>query len=578
MPRNGQGTYSLPPVYEAVTGETIEAQQHNTPLEDIKNDLNLARPITAGGTGGQSATEARNNLSVYSKEETDSAILSKPSGAAAKATPVDADGVLLSDSADGGKTKRVLWSRVKAVLKAYFDDVYLALSGGRLTGALSQNSASGGVHIWATNGVVPTNPTDLTDFLTLYGSDPTAGYGLGVTSGTNSTRMNIVSRAGLAFYTNGSLAMNLDVDNTLRPQGDVISDNRTARFGTIRALGNSFGNLVHNVDGGYMLIGSYSAATYGDGSARLWWDNNGRILSFAADNGSGAVGIRVNYAYVDTATDSRYAVNLGQMNTALAGKANTSHTHTIAQVTGLQSALDGKFALGVNNQIIGDGFTGSTPRFQTRAATPYTAINFMDGGSPRGSITVTTSGTSFNTTSDYRLKPTIEPLISFELTADQFDMLDNSLLRVMAWQPVRHNWRDAPDVFIHGFLAHQLQAVSPLAVTGEKDGMEDIGTAVLPGEIIPASTRIEFQEIEGELVAVEITEPEQQLPDIVIEEVTQDCYPNAKSWTKTGEQPVYQTVDHSKLVPELAAAVQSLTLVVLEQQKAIAELQRTLAV
>jgi len=35
MPRDGSGVYSLPPGYEAVTGELIEATQHNPPLEDI---------------------------------------------------------------------------------------------------------------------------------------------------------------------------------------------------------------------------------------------------------------------------------------------------------------------------------------------------------------------------------------------------------------------------------------------------------------------------------------------------------------------------------------------------------------
>lgn len=45
---------------------------------------------------------------------------------ALKETPVDADSLPLVDSADGSKTKRVLWSRTKAVLKAYFDQLYAA--------------------------------------------------------------------------------------------------------------------------------------------------------------------------------------------------------------------------------------------------------------------------------------------------------------------------------------------------------------------------------------------------------------------------------------------------------------------
>lgn len=39
MPTDANGTYSLPPGYEATTGETIEASQHNPPLEDIETAL-----------------------------------------------------------------------------------------------------------------------------------------------------------------------------------------------------------------------------------------------------------------------------------------------------------------------------------------------------------------------------------------------------------------------------------------------------------------------------------------------------------------------------------------------------------
>jgi hypothetical protein len=54
LPRNGSDVYSLPATYPATTGELIEAQQHNDPLEDLEQDMNTARPIVAGGTGASS--------------------------------------------------------------------------------------------------------------------------------------------------------------------------------------------------------------------------------------------------------------------------------------------------------------------------------------------------------------------------------------------------------------------------------------------------------------------------------------------------------------------------------------------
>lgn len=64
MSRNGSGVYSLPGTYAAVSGETIEAQQHNDPLEDLQSDANTARPIVAGGTGATTAAAARSGLAV----------------------------------------------------------------------------------------------------------------------------------------------------------------------------------------------------------------------------------------------------------------------------------------------------------------------------------------------------------------------------------------------------------------------------------------------------------------------------------------------------------------------------------
>jgi hypothetical protein len=62
LPRNGSGIYSLPAQYLAETGQTIEAVQHNTPLEDLAADANNARPIVAGGTGEATAVAARQSL------------------------------------------------------------------------------------------------------------------------------------------------------------------------------------------------------------------------------------------------------------------------------------------------------------------------------------------------------------------------------------------------------------------------------------------------------------------------------------------------------------------------------------
>lgn len=68
----------------------------------------------------------------------------------------------------------------------------------------------------------------------------------------------------------------------------------------------------------------------------------------------------------------------GEVDTALALKANTSHTHTIANVTGLQTALDGKAALSHTHAIA--DVTGLQTALDGKAATSHTqAISTITG-------------------------------------------------------------------------------------------------------------------------------------------------------------------------------------------------------
>lgn len=58
-------------------------------------------------------------------------------GAELKDQPVDNDGVVITDSAAENVPKRVLWSRIKAALKGYFDPLYAAKSHSHAWGAIT---------------------------------------------------------------------------------------------------------------------------------------------------------------------------------------------------------------------------------------------------------------------------------------------------------------------------------------------------------------------------------------------------------------------------------------------------------
>jgi hypothetical protein len=125
-------------------------------------------------------------------------------------------------------------------------------------------------------------------------------------------------------------------------------------------------------------------------------------------------------------------------------------------------------------------------------------ISFFSGtpttNTPVGSITTNGSATAYNTSSDYRLKENIVPLA-------------NAVTRVKQLAPKNFTWKNNPSLgTVDGFIAHELQAVAPDAVFGEKDGVDQDGkekyqgvdtsvlVALLTAALQEAITRIEALE------------------------------------------------------------------------------------
>ena len=95
-------------------------------------------------------------------------------------------------------------------------------------------------------------------------------------------------------------------------------------------------------------------------------------------------------------------------------------------------------------------------------------ILFRTDGTNRGSITSNGSTTSYNTTSDHRLKENVVDL-------------DGAITRVKQLQPKRFNFIADADTTVDGFLAHEAQTVVPEAVTGAHNEIDDDGNAVMQG-------------------------------------------------------------------------------------------------
>ena len=146
-----------------------------------------------------------------------------------------------------------------------------------------------------------------------------------------------------------------------------------------------------------------------------------------------------------------------------------------------------------------------------------TAIRFKINGTTHGSIAYSGSGTSFNTSSDYRLKENIVDMPS-------------ATSRLKQLKPKRFNFiSDETNTLVDGFLAHEVSGVVPEAITGVKDQTQDIGT---------------IKDKDGNIKAENVPESVKQNSE--------------HTWTKTGTENVYQEISQEKLVPLLVKVIQEL--------------------
>ena len=123
-------------------------------------------------------------------------------------------------------------------------------------------------------------------------------------------------------------------------------------------------------------------------------------------------------------------------------------------------------------------------------------IRFSNPNGNVGSINTSGSATAYNTSSDYRLKEN-EVAISDGIT------------RLKQLKAYKFNFKTDSSTILDGFFAHEVSSVVPQAITGTKD-------AVVTQAMIDA----------GDFVK------------------------------GTLNNPIYQSIDHSKLVPLLVAALQ----------------------
>jgi hypothetical protein len=152
------------------------------------------------------------------------------------------------------------------------------------------------------------------------------------------------------------------------------------------------------------------------------------------------------YVYDSTAGATRMVID--SSGNLLVGTTNSTLYNQGAGVTGLKLS-------GTNSQMAS---TGTMLDLNNTSGGGINAVNFWYRGSAVGNILTGTSSTAYNTSSDYRLKEDVQPMIG-------------ALAKVAALKPCTYKWKSTGDAS-QGFIAHELQAVVPECVSGEKDAVE----------------------------------------------------------------------------------------------------------
>ena len=161
-------------------------------------------------------------------------------------------------------------------------------------------------------------------------------------------------------------------------------------------------------------------------------------------------------------------------------------------------------AITISNRSWANGVRNALIQFNKSGTQSDTALEFKQGVSAlRGSITYSATGTSYNVTSDYRVKENVVAIT-------------DGIERLKQLKPSKFNFITDAEKVVDGFIAHEVQDVIPEAVTGEKDATEEY-------EVTPAEY---------------------------------DDYGNLVAEAVMGTRDAYQQIDQAKIVPLLTAALQ----------------------
>jgi hypothetical protein len=301
-------------------------------------------------------------------------------------------------------------------------------------------------------------------------SSPAAKLDVGYVAGSVALRVSRDANNRLDFYQGGGVSY---IDSS--PAGGQIA---FATVGTERMRLDTSGNLgIGTSSPAYKLqITNTSASAF----VSVVSVNTGTAGILLGDTDSATVG-RIEYA---NDVNSMAIYTNGSERARIDSSGNL-----LIGLTSITTATSRSY---------GNAFSGSSAyaNWISWGEGTQTHAVFRNGTNQVGSIVTTSTTTTYNTSSDYRLKNTIAPMTG-------------ALAKVAALKPVTYKWNaDGSDG--EGFIAHELAEVCPQAVTGEKDAVDEEGNPKYQGidvSFLVATLTAAIQELKAEFDAYKASHP-----------------------------------------------------------------------